>query len=134
LFGDADRAIHCARGLRQHGLIARAYAAADRAAATVKESQAHIVLATYLEQGDLSLVQFPPRCQIASVLVAVGIAEHDFLHVVSGLEQVPIRLQRQQSCHDGTAAAQVVYGLEQRHDVEIDPLSLRIIQSHFLEQ
>ena len=59
LLGDADLAVHRAARLRNNGVIARSAAAADRAAATVKQPQPHMVAREHFDQADLGLVEFP---------------------------------------------------------------------------
>ena len=50
LLGDADRALHRARRLRQDRLVARAAAAADRAAAAVEQAQPDAVAPEHVDQ------------------------------------------------------------------------------------
>ena len=76
--------VHRARRLRQDGLVARAAAAADRAAAAVEQAQRDAVLRArsgveQLDQRDLGAVQLPVAGEEAAVLVAVAVAEHDVL-------------------------------------------------------
>ena len=86
LLGDADLSRHAAWRLRQDGLIARSAAAAHRAAAAVEQAQLDAVPLEDLDQLDLGLVQLPVRSEVAAVLVAVRIAEHDLLHIAAALE------------------------------------------------
>ena len=79
LLGDPDLALHGAVRLREHGLVGRPAAATDRTAAAVEQPQAHVVTVEGLHERDLGLEQFPARSQVAAVLVAVAVAEHDLL-------------------------------------------------------
>ena len=117
LFGDADLPGNGAGRLREDGLIARAAAAADRAAAAVEQAQANLVLAEHLGQLDFGLVQFPARSQEATVLVAVGVAKHDLVFVAARGDQRPVGGQAEDAVHDAGAVLQVADSLEQRDDV-----------------
>jgi len=86
LLGNSDLACHAAGGLRQNRLIARAAATANRAATAVEQSHFDTVLLQHLDQLDFGFVQFPVRSQVTAILVAVRIAEHDFLHIAAGFE------------------------------------------------
>src|SRR6516165_11065781 len=59
LFGDADRALHGARGLSKDRLVARSTAATHRATATMKEAQSDIVTPKRLDQSELGPVELP---------------------------------------------------------------------------
>src|SRR5205085_1591501 len=80
LLGDANLAVHRATWLRDDGVVARAPAAADRTTAAMEQAQPHAVTLEYFDEADLGLVELPARGDEAAVLVAVGIAEHHFLH------------------------------------------------------
>ena len=118
LLGDADLAVHRAAGLRDDGVIARPAAAADRAAAAVEQPQPHVVALEHLDQADLGLVELPARGDEAAILVAVGIAEHHFLHAAAAVHQLAVIMQRQHPVHDAGRGLQILDGLEQRHDVD----------------
>ena len=68
--------LDAARGLREDGLVGRAAAAADRAAAAVEEAKREPVPLRQRRQARLGLVELPDRGEEAAVLVAVGVAEH----------------------------------------------------------
>ena len=118
LLGDADLAVHRAARLRDDRVIARPAAAADRAAAAVEQPQAHVVALEHLDQADLGLVELPARGDEAAILVAVGIAEHDFLHAAAAVDQLAVVVHRQHAVHDAAGGLQILDGLEQRHDVD----------------
>ena len=90
LLGDPDLAVHRAARLRDDGVIARAAAAADRAAAAVEQPQPHMVALEHFDQADLGLVELPARGDEAAVLVAVGIAEHHLLHRAAAVHQLAV--------------------------------------------
>jgi hypothetical protein len=114
LLGDPEGTRDRARRLRPDRLVAGPAAATDRAAAAVEEPQPDAVLAGHLDQRQLGPVERPVGGEVAAVLVAVGVAEHDLLRLAAGADQRPVeglvehRLQRR------TGGGEVVDGLEQR--------------------
>ena len=88
----------------------------------------------YLDQCDLGLVEFPARGQKPAILVAVGIAEHHFLHAAAAVEQARVFAQAQQFIHHITATAQIFDRFEQRHDIEIERSLARPQKTCFLEE
>jgi hypothetical protein len=52
----------------------------------MEQLQRDAVLPEHLDQLDLGLVQFPAGGHVAAILVAVRVAEHDFLHGVARLQ------------------------------------------------
>ena len=127
LLGQPDLAAHRAGRLRQDGLVARAAAAADRAAAAVEHAQpdrrlAGSVCVQFVEQRhqrDPGAVQLPVAGEDAAVLVAVAVAEHDVLLGARALHQRPDAGQGIEVAHDRRRVAQVVDGLEQRHHDQV---------------
>lgn len=123
LFGQADLAVHGARGLGQDGLVARAAATSHGAAAAVEEAQRQRAdlaqLVEQLDQRDLGAVELPGRGEHAAVLVAVGVAEHDVLFAAAAVHQAADAGQRIELAHDLGRDAQVADGLEQRHDDQV---------------
>src|SRR5690606_29105125 len=95
LLGDADLAVHRTAGLRDDRIIARTTAAADRAAAAMKQPQPHAVALEHLDEADLGLVELPARGDEAAILVAVGIAEHHLLHAAKAVDQLAVVVQHQ---------------------------------------
>ena len=118
LLGDPQRPVHRARRLRQDGVVARAAAAADGAAATVEEPQPDSGLAGRLDQVELGAVQRPVGGQVAAVLVGVGVAEHDFLAVAARSHDSAVQRKVKRRFENRRAALQVVDRLEQRHDAD----------------
>jgi hypothetical protein len=86
-------------------------------------------------QFDLGLVQFPARGQEAAVLVAVGVAEHDFLLVAAAGDQLRGRPGAEDAVHGRRALLQILDGFEERDDVDVElRLGTRQQQAGFLEQ
>src|SRR3954447_3209091 len=79
LFCNADARLHRAARLGTNGLVARPAATADRTAAAVKQAQRDPMPFEHLDQFYLGLVQLPAGGQEPTVLVAVGIPQHDLL-------------------------------------------------------
>ncbi len=122
-------------GLCEDGLVARPAPAADRPAATVEETHLHPVPVEHAHQRDLGLVEFPVGGEVAPVLVAVGVAEHHFLHAAAARDDALPRRQREQLVHDDAAAAQVGDDFEKRHDVDVGHrLGARAQQPDLLQQ
>ena len=111
-------AVHRAAGLREDRLVARAAAAADRAAAAVEQAQAHAVALEHVDEPDLGLVELPARGDEAAILVAVGIAEHHLLHAAAAVDEAAVIGQRQHASMMRPRGLQILDGLEQRHDVD----------------
>ena len=103
LLGDAQAAGHAACGLRENGFVRRAAAPADGAAAAVEQAQLHAVIAKRVHQPHLGAIQRPVGGEIAAVLVAVRVAEHDLLPVVPLREPRAIERHGKGVAHDGAA-------------------------------
>ena len=86
LLGDANLSRKISRWLRENRRVGRAAAAADRAAPSVKEPQAHALFTGRRMQIALRLVQLPRAGEHAAIFVRIGVAEHDFLHSAPGVE------------------------------------------------
>ncbi len=67
----------------------------------------------------LGLVELPAGGDEAAVLVAVRVAQHHLLLAAPAVQQAPVEGQGQQAVQDGAAAAQVLDGLEERDQVDI---------------
>src|SRR6476660_2051310 len=90
----------------------------DRAAAAVKQPQADVVALEHLDQVDFRLVELPARGDEAAILVAVGVAEHDFLNAAAAVDQLAVVVNRQHAVHNAAGSLQILDGLEQRHDID----------------
>src|SRR6202030_696860 len=100
LLRDPDLAVHGTTGLRDDGIIARAAAAPDRAAAAMEQPQTHVMPLEHFNQAELGFVEVPARGDEAAILVAVGIDEHHFLHSAAAVHQFAVIVQRQHPVHD----------------------------------
>ncbi len=70
--------------------------------------------------GFLGLEEGPVGGEVAAVLVAVGVAEHDLLVVAAGLEVAAVGLEIEHLVEDAGGGLEVAEGLEERRDVERD--------------
>ncbi len=134
LLGDANGTLDGADRLGEDRLVARSAAAADRAAATMKEAQPDIVAPEYFDERDLRLVELPARGQETAILVAVGVAQHDLLDAAAAFEQARVFRQAQQLVHHVAAMAQILDRFEERHDIEIESALARPQQTRFFQQ
>src|SRR5690606_15620755 len=117
LFGQPDLAVYRAGGLGNDGLEAGASAAGDRTAAPVEEAEPDPALLEDLDEFAFRAVERPVGGEIAAVLVAVGIAEHDFLNTaLRAPDPRPDFRKVQPRGHDVGSAFEVGNGFEQWHD------------------
>ena len=93
----------------------RAAAASDRAAAPMEQAQADAAVARHLVQSPMGAENFPRAGEHAAVFVGVGVAQHDFLGVVPGGEQLAVARRAPQLTADARRVAQVLDGFEERH-------------------
>ncbi len=119
LFGNPYLPLHRALRLGKNRLIAGAAAAADGTTAAMEQPQAHTMTGENFGQRDLAAVQRPAGGEKATVLVAVGIAEHDFLQIATTGQKLLIKRQGKQLRHHRWRIFKIAYGLEQRHDIHI---------------
>ncbi len=116
LLGELDLAVEHAPGLGQDRVVGRAAAPADGAAAAVEQPQPHPVPGGDVAQRALRLVDLPLRRGDAGFLVRVGVAQHHLLHVAAQRHDAAVGRVAQQLVEHLAAAAQLVDGLEQRHE------------------
>ena len=74
------------------------------------------MLTTHIGDGGLGLVQRPVGGQVAAVLVAIGIADHDHLLVAARAEVAAVDVQAKELGQDARGGLQVIDRLKQRHD------------------
>ena len=115
LLGDAQLAVEGVHRLREDGAMRGPAAAAHRAAAAVEEAQLDAGLARHHVQIAMGAEDLPRGGQHAAVFVRVGVAEHDLLPVVPGVEQLAIVGPAPKLAADGGRVAQVFNGFEERH-------------------
>ena len=113
LLGEAQEAVHRACGLRANRLVARPAAATDAAAATVEQTQTNTVLCKSFDERCLRTIERPVGREVAAVLVAVAVAEHDLLRVALRFEPTAIERMRKRSSHHFRRGFQVFNRLEQ---------------------
>src|SRR6266851_9722462 len=98
----------------------------------IKQPQRDMVAGERLDQRELGLVELPGRSEIAAVLVAVGIAEHDLLDVAAGGDQPAIVRLREDRRHDLAAALEIADRLEERDDIDAQAAVAWMQQPHLL--
>ena len=115
LFGDAQPAVDRTRRLRLNRKIRRTAAAADAAAAAVKQRQLDVRVAAGVDNRLLRAIQRPVRRQTSAVLRRVGVADHDLMPSV---DPRAIRRDRQQRSKRVGGAPEIVDAFEQRHGAQ----------------
>ncbi len=90
LLRQAQAAFDGVSRLGQDGAVGGPAAAAHGAAAAMEEAQAHISDDRTGLQGALGLVKVPARGHVAAVLVAVAVAQHDFLAAAAQAQVVAV--------------------------------------------
>ncbi len=106
LLGEAEPAVNGVGRLGEDGAVGGAAAAADGAAAAVEDLDAHAGPPRRVRQGALRLIKRPGRLQKAGLLVAVRVADHDFLHVAAQAQVLSIDRLIQQPLHDHSGGAE----------------------------
>ena len=84
----------------------------------MEQTQLHVVPSGDLDQALLTSIQRPVRCQVATVLVAVGVPEHHLLQAATMIEPFAVSRVRPQRVDDVGGRLQVGDGLEQGHDAD----------------
>ncbi len=83
LFGEAHAALDRALGLRENGAVGRPAATADGAAAAMEDLHGHLGAPAQFSKLALGAIKGPGGLQKAAFLVAVRVADHDFLQVAA---------------------------------------------------
>ena len=111
-------------------------AASDRAATAVEQPQSDTGVGGCGDQGDLGVVESPVRRQVATVLVRVGVSQHDFLDLATVADVIAVELEGQHLPHHVRTGGQVLDRLEQRDHVDAaaDAAIVGGDQPHLLEQ
>ena len=118
LFGEAEFAGEAVYGLREDGAMRGAAAAPHGASAAVEEAQLDSGFASYGVQSAVGFEDLPGGGNHASVLIGVGVAEHDLLRPGPGFEQRLVRFARPQRAADGRGVLQVFDGFEERDGLQ----------------
>ena len=100
----------------------------------MEQAQPDAVPAERVDERDLGLVKLPGRGEVAAILVAVGIAQHHFLDVAARGEDAAVFGQREQPLHHAATLTEIVDGLEQGDDVDIEFPRVRPQQADVLQQ
>src|SRR6185437_10604820 len=118
LLSQAQLSGKAVNGLGEDGAVRRSSAASDGTTAAVEEPQRNAALASYLMQRTVGLVDLPGARNHATVLVRVGIAEHDLLAMLPALQQRLISLARPKLAAHCGSILQIFNGLKQRNRLE----------------
>ena len=118
LLGHADLRVVAAGRLGEDRLGRRAAAARDAAAAAVEKREAEPALLADVGDRFLRLEQRPVRGEVAAILVAVGVAEHDLLVIAARLEMRAVGLVIEHLVEDAGRGLEIAERLEERRDVE----------------
>ena len=118
LLGHPHPPVHGAARRGDDGALGLAAAAAHRAAAPMEEHQPHAGLPGQPHQVYLGPLQRPARSQQATVLGAVGIAQHHDLAITAGAHVAAVDGVVEQRTHHPGGGVQVVDRLEQRRHVQ----------------
>ena len=84
----------------------------------MEQAQPHPVLPGDVAQAALGQMDLPLGRGDAGVLVRVGVAEHDLLHVTARGDQAPVRGSAEQLVEDDVRRLQFGDGLQQRHEAD----------------
>ena len=114
LLGDAQLAGEGVHGLGEDGAMGGAAAAAHGASAAVEEAEGDAALAGHLMQRAMRLPNLPCAGDHAAIFIGVGVAEHNLLLPVPGLEQGSVGGGGPELAADGGSVAQVFDGFEER--------------------
>src|SRR6516165_1464130 len=93
LFGEAHTSFDAAMGLRKNGPVCRSATAANGAAPAVEDLHGDAGAPAHFAQVSLRSIQGPGRPQEPALLVAVGIADHNFLKVAAEAQMLAIDRQ-----------------------------------------
>src|SRR5207244_2690560 len=91
LLGESNPAVEAAWRLREDGPVRASAAAPDRPSTAMEQSKTDAVIPAHFRQARLRIVQRPVGGQVAAVLAAVRVAEHDLLKVAAGSYLQPVR-------------------------------------------
>ena len=110
--------MYLAMGLCEYGAVGGSAATADGAATAVEEAQGNAGVAGGFVEGAVGFEDFPGAGDHASVLVGVGVAEHDFLGMAPGVEEWLVSWARPEFAADGGGVLEVFDGLEEGDGLE----------------
>src|SRR5262249_5385952 len=90
LLGNLDPPGDCVLRLREDCFVTGSTSATDRSTTAMKETELNVVCTSDLPESLLRLVKFPARREHPPVLVAVRVADHDFLQPSVALKKVSV--------------------------------------------
>ena len=134
LLGDTQKRIHTAGRCGVNAVHHVAATAAHRATPAVKKADGDALLTGELGQFPLRTLQRPARGRNATVLVAVGVANHDELPIAPRSKMRAIGLASREFGQDPDTGIQVVDCFQQGRDVEWQTLVGRCQAGHPREQ
>ena len=95
-----------------------AAAATDGATAAMEQRQLDVLGFHCINESDLGVLQSPARRREATILVAVGIADHHGLAVAAAIQVLAVKVGGQQVLENVAAAIKVVHSFKQWRDVD----------------
>ena len=119
LLGEPEAAVERFRGEREDPARRRATAAAERAAAAMEEGDLHVPRCGRFVEPFLRCLEAPTGGQVATVLRAVGVADHDNLPVAPAGQMGGVVVLIEDLGEGFVAVGEVVDLLKQRHDGDV---------------
>ena len=134
LLGDLDLAIQHSPGLGEDGIKRGTTPTPDRATTAMEKPQADSRLGCGVAQSTLREMNFPLRRRDARVLVGVGVAQHDLLHIPLRSKETPIGAIGQECVEDDVGVAQLIDCLQQRHEAHHGRAAIGVDEPGFPSQ
>ena len=138
LLCDLDPPLKGSAGLGQDGLVGGSATAADRAPSSMEQSQGNPLAAGKRLKSDLGLMDLPVAGEESGILVAVGVAQHQFLQGLTLAphrgKQVAIELGLEQALHDRRSPLEILNRFKQRHHQQGRGAGERVRQAGLLGQ
>src|SRR5262245_63296354 len=118
LLGHPKAPAQRARRLGADGPARRSSAPRHRPAAAVEDREHYLIGLAYARDRLLRSVERPVRGQVAAVLVAVRVADHDHLLAAARRQMRAIDGKREELLEDAGGGVEIVEGFEEGHDLE----------------
>ena len=119
LLGDLDLRIKCSGRLGADRLVRWSTAPTHGPTAPVENAQAPPVPGDDRRDRFMRAVERPCGAEVADLLVAIGVTEHDFLDPGATVELTAVDRVGEKGVHRGRRSLQRIEPLEQWHDIEI---------------
>ena len=131
LFGDLDPRVSGGGRLGQDRLVCRTAPPTHRPSPPVEDSQPPAVCRHHSGHAFVRPKKRPRRAQIPDLLAAVGVPEHDFLDIGSGVELSRIDRVVEKGVDHRRRLLQVAEPLEEGHDVDLAPrrIGIKLVQA-----